>query len=137
MKGELFFNGTDAWTAYGIEMQFGAYAALISPAPAKDYVTNGSRTEHGVEYAPGTRIDEHSIALPLGMRAADRASFFRAFARFVGEVCQAGDITVTTKYDGNAYKCKYKSVTALAEYNGRKGTFALNLVEPDPTDRTA
>lgn len=135
MKGELFFNGKDAWTTYGIGLQFGAYVALISPAPAKDYVTNTSRTENGTEYAAGMRFDERNISLPLNITAKDRASFFAAFTRFTNEVCAAGDIRITTKYDSSIYKCKYKSVAALTEYNGRKGTFSLNLTEPDPTDR--
>ena len=137
MKGELTLNGKDAWTEYGIEMLFGAYAALICPAAAKEYVTNESRTEDGKEYAPGMRFDERSLSLPMGIRASDRSEFYDRFTRFVKDVCGAGDITISTKYDNNIYRCKYRSVTALTEYNGRKGTFTLNLTEKDPTDRSA
>lgn len=136
MKGELTINGADAWTSYGVEMLFGAYAALICPAPAKEYMTNESRLDNGKEYAEGMRFDERSIALPLGIRAKDRSEFYTRFTKFVNEVCASGDITIATKYDASVYKCKYKSVTALTEYNGRKGTFVLNLIEANPTDRT-
>lgn len=135
MERELFLNGKDAWVEYGIDMLFGAYAALICPAAAKEYVTNEARTDHGKEYAEGMRFDERSIALPLGIRAKDRDEFYTRFTKFVKEVCAAGDIAISTGYDENIYYCKYKSVTALTEYNGRKGTFVLNLIEANPMNR--
>ena len=47
MIGELFINGKDAYTTWGISMDDTSLSALMTPAPNKDLVENKSRLEHG------------------------------------------------------------------------------------------
>ena len=47
MKGELYINGNDAWTTWGVNMGDGFLDAIDAPLPMKDYIENSSRTEHG------------------------------------------------------------------------------------------
>lgn len=44
---ELFINGKDAYTTWGISMDDTALSALMTPAPNKEFIENKSRMEHG------------------------------------------------------------------------------------------
>ena len=47
MKGELYINGKDAWTEWGVNMGEGFLDVIDSFAPMKEYIENDSRLEHG------------------------------------------------------------------------------------------
>lgn len=40
---ELFINGKDAYTTWGISMDDTALSALMTPAPNKEFIENKSR----------------------------------------------------------------------------------------------
>lgn len=125
----------DAEERYGVFMTFGAYAALISPAPAKQYVSNESRTQDGKEYIGSMHFDERNITLPMGIKANSRSDFFEKFTDFVENVLTRQNIEMKTMYNDDIYRLRYKSISTLTEFNGKLGTFALQLIEPDPTNR--
>lgn len=137
MTGELFFNYYDADDTWGIIMWQGAFSALITPPPAKSYIINESRTRTGKEYDTTlVRMDERQLSLPLAIRATSRDAMYRQLMAFSQSVLETGMINITTKYQQNVvYRCVYKSITQLTEFNGRLAKFILTLVEPDPSDR--
>lgn len=137
MRGELYFNGSDA-DDYGIIMGNGCYAALICPPPAKDYVVSESRCEHGKRYmASSSKMNERTIQMQLYIKARSRSDMYTKLTRFSAEILESGAIKVTTRYQSNvAYNCIYKSCSQLSEFNGRAGKFLLQLVEPDPSNRS-
>lgn len=137
MKNELYFNGHDADDNWGIVMGYGSFASLVCPPPAKDYVTNESRTASGKQYLTElARFNERSIALNLYIRAKDRTAFYRKIEAFSSEVLAKGKILLTTKYQPNiVYKCVYKNISQLTEYNSKAAKFVLSLTECNPEDR--
>ena len=43
MTGELYINGKDAWTSWGVSMGDGFLDALDAPLQMKDYIESESR----------------------------------------------------------------------------------------------
>ena len=70
MKGELFINGKDAYTTWGISMDDTSLSALMTPAPNKEFTENVSRLNHGKSVlTDGVRKDERNLTLQLNLTA--------------------------------------------------------------------
>lgn len=138
MTGEMFFNGDDAFTTYGVIMGNGCFAALVCPAPAKGYITNDVRADHGREYlTDASRLDERNVVLNIYIKASNYADLYAKLALLANNVFANGEITITTKYQSNVvYHMVYKGCQQLTQLNGRLARFQLQLVEPNPAYRS-
>ena len=47
MVGQLYINSKDAYTTWGITLDETSLSALMTPAPAKDFTENKSRSIDG------------------------------------------------------------------------------------------
>ena len=138
MSNTLWLNGYDAYTAFGIILAEGAVSALICPSPAKPYVVTNSRLEHGRRYHGEDmfREDERTLSLPFYIRANSRDDMFFLLDSFCDDVLYNHEFTLNTKYSDKVYHLVYKSCTQMLDFNGRCGKFMLQVVEPDPTNRS-
>lgn len=137
MKGELYINGQDAWTKWGIQMDETSLSALMTPPAAKDYPKNQSRLEHGTRYIEiTTKFKERDITLSLQFVASTKEQFYARYNAFCNEVLATGKVNITTKFIPDVvYRCLYNSCTQYRQYLGKVAKFSLKLTEPDPTDR--
>lgn len=137
MTGELYINGQDAFTNWGLSLGEGAFSALVCPPPAKDYVVNDMRTKTGKSYATDyTQLNERTISLVVYIHAENRADMYSKLADFALNVLAHGVIEIQTSYqEGVKYRFVYKQCQQMSEMNGRLGKFMLSLVEPNPEDR--
>lgn len=138
IQGELYINGYDAWTTWGIFMDDSSISALMTPAATKDFPSNKSRLEDGTRYiTSNVRLKERDINLSLQLYAATREQFYERYAAFCSQVLATGLVNITTKYqDGVVYKCIYNSCSQYRQFMGKIAKFSLKLTEPDPTDRS-
>ena len=138
IQGELYINGYDAWTTWGIFMDDSSISALMTPAATKDFPSNKSRLEDGTRYiTSNARLKERDINLSLQLYAPTRAEFYARYAAFCSQVLATGLVNITTKYqDGVVYKCIYNSCSQYRQFMGKIAKFSLKLTEPDPTDRS-
>ena len=139
MKGELYINGQDAWTKWGIQMDDTSLSALMTPPGIKDYVKNQSRLEHGSRYiVQSTKFKERDITLSLQFIADTKVHFYANYEAFCSQVLSKGNITIKTKYQPTVYyRCIYQSCTQYRQFMGKVAKFSLKLVEPNPMDRDA
>jgi len=137
MNGELYINGQDAWTTWGIGMDSSGLSALMTPAPVKDFVSNESRLEHGRQYiTTHPRLKERELTLRLSLYAPTVSLFYSRYASFCKDVLATGIVNISTKYqEGVVYHCLYQSCAQYTQYRGKVARFSLRLVEPNPTDR--
>lgn len=49
MNGEIFINGQDAYTVFGMTAEDGFIDALLTPPPKKGALSNSSRLSNGVQ----------------------------------------------------------------------------------------
>ena len=137
MTGELFINGHDAWTKWGISLDSSGLATLMTPAPLKEFISNESRLEHGRQYiTTDTKWKERELTLRLNLYAPTAALFYARYDAFCKCVLATGTVDISTRYQPDVtYRCLYQSCTLYTQYRGKIAKFALKLIEPNPTDR--
>lgn len=137
MKGDVTINGRDAYTEWGINFEDGAIAALMTPAPMKEYIENKSRLADGKRVVTANaRRDERSISLPFHLVASSSAEFLDRYGRFCADVLAKGRFELETRHlSGVTFRLVYKSCSQFAQLRQQIAKFTLKVEEPDPTDR--
>lgn len=130
---------------WGVTLAETSLTALMTPPPAKDYVTSTSRLEHGTRVlADGVaapKVAQRDVQLVFALQAPTLAQFLMRYNAFCEELKKGAiDITIHL-WEGDTfmkttYHLYFNSCSQFSEYNGRLGRFALKLTEPDPTNRT-
>lgn len=135
-KGELFINGVDAYTEYGMSMESSALSALMTPPPNKEYIENKSRQEHGKRVVVNNpKIEERDVNLPFHISAKSKSDFFGKYSKLC-QLLANGRLEITTSYqDGVVYRMNYLSCSQFSEYRLGMAKFTLRLNEPNPNNR--
>lgn len=137
LTGQLAINGKDAYLTWGIFLEDTALSTLMTPAPAKEFISNKYRSKDGkrvIVHDP--RLDEREITLAFCMTAKNETIFLNKYVSFCEDVLAKGEVTIWTKFQKNVwYRCIYLSCTQFSQYNRELAKFSLKLCEPDPSDR--
>lgn len=136
MVGELFINGKDAYTTWGISLDDTALSALMTPAPIKDLIENKSRLEHGKRViTTNPKIDERTLTLQMNLSAPSRYIFFTRYYSFCAEL-ETGVLNINTMYQPNImYRTIYLSCQQFSQFMQGIGKYVLKLNEPNPYNR--
>lgn len=137
MRGELFINGKDAYTQWGVIARETTITALIEPEPLKNPVENKSASENGKrvrgEQAP--KVDERTVNLSIQIKASDRADLIAKVASLKTEL-KKRRVEITTKYEsGVVYRMDYQSCRQTRSLFNRIAAFSIQLNEPNPANR--
>lgn len=137
MTGELYINGKDAYTTWGISMDDTALSTLMTPTPNKEFIENKSRLQDGKQVVSvNPKADERSLTLQINLTAKDEAQFFARYVLFCKEL-EIGVLNIRTKYQPDiTYKTIYLSCSQFSQFMRGIGKFSLKLNEPNPKDRT-
>lgn len=137
MTGELFINGKDAYTEYGMSLEDGAISALLTPPSLKEFVENESRIENGKKIIVGYPVyDARDVSLTFHIVAPTKEAFFAKYQALCA-VLQKGVVKIKTKYQADTvYKFVYNSCTQFSQYSFGIAKFTLKLTEANPADRT-
>ena len=137
LKGQLYINGMDAYTTWGIFLEETALSALMTPAPNKEFISNKYRSKDGktvIKHNP--RLDEREITITFNMTAKDADTFMANYAKFCEEVLAKGELVIRTRFQSNVwYRCIYLSCNQFSQFIQEMAKFSLKLNEPDPSDR--
>lgn len=136
MTGELFINGKDAYTTWGISMDDTSLSALMTPAPNKELIENKSRLENGKRITSSNpKQDERTLTLQINLTASDVDMFFTRYNRFCQELA-TGILDIRTKYQPSVvYRTLYQSCSQFSQFMQGIGKFVLKLNEPNPINR--
>lgn len=136
MIGELFINGKDAYTTWGLSMDETSLSALMTPAPNKELIENKSRLEHGKRVITSNpKKDERNLTLQINITAPDKDTFFTRYDSFCNEL-DLGVLDIKTKYQPTTvYRTVYQSCQQFSQFMQGIGKFALKLNEPNPKNR--
>lgn len=137
MTGELYINGKDAYTEYGMSLEDGAISALLTPPSLKEFVENESRIENGKKIIIGYPVyDARDVSLAFHIVAPTKEAFFAKYQALCA-VLQKGIVKIKTKYQADTvYKFVYNSCTQFSQYSFGIAKFTLKLTEANPADRT-
>ena len=136
MSGQLYINGNDAYTTWGISLSDTAISALLTPPSLKERITNESRLEHGQRVLNDSPRKAHrEVTLDMHMTAKSKAEFLTRYAAFC-EVLAAGQVNIVISQQPNViYKMLYVSCTQYSEFHIKLAKFSLKLIEPNTNDR--
>lgn len=136
MKDELYINGKDAYTTWGISMDDTSLSELMTPVSNKEFVENESRLEHGKKViVSNPRLDARNMTLKINLSATSEQQFFERYNSFCKELA-TGVLEIKTKYQPDVvYKTIYQSCSQFSQFMRGIGKFTLKLVEPNPNDR--
>lgn len=134
--GELFINGKDAYTTWGVMMDTESLSLLMTPSSNKDYIINRNRNQNGSRViVDNPKVNERVLNLTLQMVAKNEDEFFAKYLLFCKEL-EKGNLNIRTKYQPNVvYKTVYNSCTQFTQFVREMAKFTLKLTEPNPKDR--
>ena len=135
ISADLVINGKDAYSQWGVRMGDNFIDALWELAPMKEYVTNSSTLEDGVQYQNvNPKVNERNVTLTFTIEGSTKSDFLTKKKDF-DAMLYAGDVAICVPSDSsNVYHLKYKSGVSYAQNIGR--TFckmAVKFTEPKPT----
>lgn len=128
----------DVFTTYGICLLKGSYEKLLEYPSPKSLITWSDRRNNGVEYlADGDtiRVDKKSVVINVVLLAKDERDYYTKYETFFKRLT-SGIICMKIPTLGKVFKLVYSKQSNLAKLNKKSSTFALNLIEPNPTDRS-
>ena len=128
----------DVFTTYGICLLKGSYEKLLEYPTPKSLITWSDRRNNGVEYlADGDtiRVDKKNVVINVVLLAKDERDYYTKYEAFFKRLT-SGIICMKIPTLGKVFKLVYSKQSNLTKLNKKSSTFALNLIEPDPTDRS-
>ena len=137
-RGELFINGQDAYTTWGVSLDEQGLSKLMTPAPHKQPVQNKNMAMDGTHIVGQVgHKDVRTVSLPMHITASSRSDFLTKYAAFCA-VLDTGWLHISTSYEpGKVYHFIYVDCQQFSEFVLEMAHFTLTLSEPDPTSRTA
>lgn len=137
MTGELYINGKDAFTEWGVNMGEGFLDTLLEPCSLKSYVQNESRLEHGKHIIiDEPRFASREITLQFVLRQDTQSAFTTAKQAFLA-LLYAGAITISVpQASAEVFRLVFTKSTSYALNTDRTlCKISAKFVEPNPTDR--
>lgn len=138
MTGELFINGKDAWTEWGVNMGKDFISAIDSFAPMKDYIENESRLEHGKRVlVVKPKVASREMTLHFTIKGGDETDFRAKRKSFEMELQQGKvDISIPALGD-DIFHLIYlgKSVSYGLNISRTFCTVSSKFEEPNPMNR--
>lgn len=138
MTGDLYINGKDAYTEWGLSLSDGAYFDLIAPAPSKDFIESKSRLEHGKRViTDNPKVDERTLNLEVHMSASNSDTLIENYTAFCEDVLETGLIHIRTKYQNKVeFHLIYEQCSSTSGVVEGLIKLTLKCVEYDPSSRS-
>lgn len=139
MTRELYINGKDAWTEWGVSMGDGFVDAIDAFVPMKEYIENDSRLEHGKRVLVTTpRLASRELTLHFTIKGVSEADFRSKRRAFENELRKGRVTVMVPALNDEVYHLLYLGRNVSYALN-RSRTFAAisaKFEEPNPSDRT-
>lgn len=137
IKGEDDTKYEDIFLTYGVCLKKGAYESLLEyPAP-KNLITWSDRRNDGIEYLADKdtiRVDKKNVSVNVVLFAESEADYYTKYEAFFKRIT-SGILYLKIPTLGKVFKLVYSKQSGLSKINKKTSIFALNFVEPNPTDR--
>lgn len=123
---------------FGVTLTRGWREALLTPTPVKDYVSNDSRIEHGVNMIATpecTKLNKRNVDIPLFLEGHSTEDYLEKLESFFEKIAYSGEFCMKVPCLKRVFKFVYSQCSKFGDYGLKKGNFTLKLVEPNPKDR--
>ena len=138
MRGELTINGNDAYETWGVSLGEGSVAELLTAPDVKDYVTNDCPNEDGIRVAipQGLRFKQREVQLTIVMTCNGEEDYLSKYRSFVNELKKGVSEWVLSADATVKYRFIYSKMNSFAQIQFKIAKFVLNVVEPNPANRS-
>ena len=103
---------------------------LLTPPPAKSYVTNKSRAEDGKQVL----YNERDVQLTITIEGSTLSEYLQRYESFLNEIAN-GEILLKVPILKRVYKLYYSSSPSQVVGRLGFGKFIFSFNEPNPKDR--
>lgn len=138
MTGDLFINGKDAFSTWGVRMGDSFLDSIDGFNEMKDYIENESRLEHGKRViTDNAKVDSREITLQFTIEGSSESDYRSKKKAFQTEL-EKGAVNIKVPVLGNeVYKLVYlgKSVSYGLSLDRCFGKISSKFEEPNPMDR--
>lgn len=139
MTGDLFINGKDAFSTWGVRMGDSFLDAIDGFNQMKDYIENESRLEHGKRViTDNAKVDSREITLQFTIEGDSESDYRTKKKSFQAEL-EKGAVNIKIPVLGSEmYKLVYlgKSISYGLSLDRRFGKVSSKFEEPNPMDRS-
>ena len=138
MDGYLEINGLDAYKTWGVSLESGAIAELLSAPDVKEYVTNDCPNEDGirVSFVDGLRYKKRDVQLNICITSKGEEDYLDKYRRFL-DTLKSGVTEWRLTADADTYyRFVYEKMSNFSQLHFKIAKFVLNMVEPNPADRS-
>lgn len=139
MTGDLFINGKDAFSTWGVRMGDSFLDSIDGFNEMKDYIENESRLEHGKRViTDNAKVDSREITLQFTIEGSSESDYRSKKKAFQTEL-EKGAVNIKVPVLGNeVYKLIYlgKSVSYGLSLDRCFGKVSSKFEEPNPMDRS-
>lgn len=136
--GELYINGKDAYTEWGVRMGRGFLDELEAFLPLKEYITNDNTTKDGVEYCEYVpKVNEREVTLPFTLKGASKEDYLAKKRAFTDMLYHTQEIVISVpNVSADLFKLRYRNGTSYGRsLSGTFCKFSIKFVEANPADR--
>lgn len=137
MKGQAYINGNDIWLSYSAALVKGAYEALLTPAPMKDYISSSNRMKDGVSYVVDTtsrKTDKRSVSFSIFIQGSSINDYLSKYSALMSELTK-GVILLKVTTLKTIYKLVYIESSKYGDYGVKAGKFTFKFDEPNISER--
>lgn len=123
---------------FGITLTRGWREELLTPPPVKSYVTNDSRTEHGVSIIASAKYakkDKRDVSLSFFLEGISEADYLEKYELFLNKIAYSGEFMLKVPCLKRVFRFVYSQCSKYGDYGLKKGNFTLKLTENNPNDR--
>ncbi len=139
MTGNLFINGKDAFSTWGVRMGDGFLDAIDGFNQMKEYIENESRLEHGKRViTDNVKVDSREITLQFTIEGNSESDYRTKKKAFQTEL-EKGPVNIKVPALGSeVYKLVYlgKSISYGMSLDRCFGKVSSKFEEPNPTERS-
>lgn len=139
---EVTINGTRL-SDMGVSLERGSYAALLLPAPLKNFVENDDPTKDGTqvitEMTTGesvAKIRERDVTLTFLIAGKSMYDFLEKYTAFIS-LLHKGAVTMYVPDTGLYYHLIYSNSTKFDNYLLNACRLSVKFREPNPANRGA
>lgn len=135
MTGDLYINGSDAWSGFRICMGDGFLDEIGKLAPAKSYIENKSRLENGKRVLfNNVLLDSRELTLKFVI-IADTQAIFQIRKKMFENILKGGLVTINVPAENTGdIKLKYINCASYARKNN-SCIISVKFEEFNPANR--
>lgn len=120
---------------FGATLLAGAYSALMTPAPLKDFIENNDRSKDGTDVLVNNpRKAERDVTLSFLIEGSSKEDYHTHYSTFLSELYK-GKILLYVEELDETFRLLYANATQFENWRLHACRIAVKFREPNPANR--